>query len=216
MTKIDDENYCCRIASLSVGCDKFWVWSCTLTQPATVMGYKRILVALDYSSLSEFVFEQAVELASAKNARLLLLHCLLPDSMTATPPFSGELGLSPQIINQAYQSQHVYSEQQTKESQLLLRRYSALAARQGVVVDYDYRYSEPGQGICHVAQRWGADLIVMGRRGRRGWAEALLGSVSNYVLHHAPCAVHVIQAECAPTPASLGDRPSPASVATPL
>ncbi|NEO28803.1 MAG: universal stress protein, partial [Kamptonema sp. SIO4C4] len=35
--------------------------------------------------------------------------------------------------------------------------------------------------------------VIIGRRGRVGLSEILLGSVSNYVLHHAPCAVMVVQ-----------------------
>ena len=47
--------------------------------------------------------------------------------------------------------------------------------------------------ICNAAISWQADLIIMGRRGRTGLSELFLGSVSNYVLHHAPCAVLVVQ-----------------------
>ncbi len=39
----------------------------------------------------------------------------------------------------------------------------------------------------------GADLIVVGRRGRSGLSELILGSASNYVLHHAPCSVLTLQ-----------------------
>jgi len=46
--------------------------------------------------------------------------------------------------------------------------------------------------ICELAIDWNADLIMMGRRGRSGIAEFFLGSVSNYVLHHAPCSVQIV------------------------
>jgi nucleotide-binding universal stress UspA family protein len=40
----------------------------------------------------------------------------------------------------------------------------------------------------------GADLLVVGSRGHGGFTEALLGSVSQHCVHHAPCPVVIIRA----------------------
>ncbi|MDX1935219.1 MAG: universal stress protein [Capsulimonadales bacterium] len=50
-----------------------------------------------------------------------------------------------------------------------------------------------GEALTELAREDGTDLIVIGSRGRSGWEEILLGSVSNYVLHHAPCSVLVVR-----------------------
>lgn len=158
------------------------------------MRYKKILAAIDHSPLSQAVFEQALDLAKDNQAQLLLFHCLTADLISTSPPFAGELGISPQLVSQAYQTQYVRFEEQLRQIQFLLQQYRNLATQQGIATECDYRTIEPGQGLCQAAQRWQADLIVMGRRGRKGLTEVLLGSVSNYVLHHASCSVLVIPA----------------------
>jgi nucleotide-binding universal stress UspA family protein len=157
------------------------------------MSFKRILAAIDYSPLGQAVFDQAVELAQNNQAELMLFHCLTADTIGVPIMLPGELGLSPHLATQAYHTEQGFLEQQTHQIQQLLASYCGAAQRRGVTTNFHYRCVDPGRGLCQAAQQWGADLIILGRRGRKGLAEAILGSVSNYVLHHASCAVLVIQ-----------------------
>ena len=50
----------------------------------------------------------------------------------------------------------------------------------------------PDQQIIEKAKEWNADLIVVGSHGRGFWGR-LLGSVSDGVVHHAPCSVMVVR-----------------------
>ncbi|HEY7182841.1 MAG TPA: universal stress protein [Blastocatellia bacterium] len=45
--------------------------------------------------------------------------------------------------------------------------------------------------ILDEAERWDADLIVLGSHGYRGWQRFLLGSVSHAVASHAHCSVEI-------------------------
>jgi nucleotide-binding universal stress UspA family protein len=51
----------------------------------------------------------------------------------------------------------------------------------------------PAQVLLDAAA--GADLLVVGSRGHGGFADALLGSVSQHCVHHAPCPVVVMRGE---------------------
>ena len=48
-----------------------------------------------------------------------------------------------------------------------------------------------GQVLVDAAE--GADLLVVGSRGHGGLAEAMLGSVGQYCVHHAPCPVVIMR-----------------------
>ncbi|NJN72511.1 MAG: universal stress protein [Limnothrix sp. RL_2_0] len=75
-------------------------------------------------------------------------------------------------------------------------RTGAIAEEKGVTsVKVDYKVGESREEICIAAKEWNADMVVIGRRGLKGLSEILLGSVSNYIVHHAPCSVMVVQHE---------------------
>jgi nucleotide-binding universal stress UspA family protein len=50
---------------------------------------------------------------------------------------------------------------------------------------------EPGPALCRLAADVGASALIVGSRGRGGLRRALLGSVSDYIVRHAPCSVIV-------------------------
>ena len=54
--------------------------------------------------------------------------------------------------------------------------------------------AEPASIILAEANRWGADLIVVGSHGRRGFNRLLLGSVSEAVAMNAGCSVEIFRA----------------------
>ncbi len=54
-------------------------------------------------------------------------------------------------------------------------------------------FGKPPRVIVETAKEWNADLIVMGTHGRGFWKRMLVGSVSDAVVHYAPCSVLVIR-----------------------
>ena len=51
------------------------------------------------------------------------------------------------------------------------------------MAESSYQTGDPGTNICDLARSWGADLIVLGRRGLKGFAELLAKSIVFLVLH---------------------------------
>ena len=168
--------------------------------PVTLPKIERILVALDSHSVGrsdepEHILLQALSLSRCYQSKLMILACL-PDAIPApTETASGLIGLGMYGLDTrtavSIADQHIHHA--LKEQEQWLQDQCEFATRQGIATEWDSRQGEPGSQICNLAKTWQADLIVLGRRGRSGLTEILLGSVSNYVLHHAPCAVFVVQ-----------------------
>lgn len=49
------------------------------------------------------------------------------------------------------------------------------------------------QIIIETAQEWNADLIVAGSHGRGFWGRVMVGSVTDSLVHNAPCSVLVVR-----------------------
>jgi len=157
------------------------------------MPFRKIVVALDLSAASETVWTRALEIARPSQGHLLITHVFFQDDMDlAMINGMGYAAAFPLDLWEDYQ-EHLEAEEARKLKQLrdLVESYPL----DGVTVQLQLKHGIPGQTICHLAKTWGADLIVLGRRGHSRLEELLLGSVSNYVLHHAPCSVLAVQGE---------------------
>jgi nucleotide-binding universal stress UspA family protein len=64
----------------------------------------------------------------------------------------------------------------------------------GVEAARRVEYGDAATEITRVAREDGFDVIVVGSHGSGFVKRVLLGSVSQYLLHHAPCAVLVVRA----------------------
>ncbi|MEO0756643.1 MAG: universal stress protein [Cyanobacteria bacterium J06648_16] len=144
---------------------------------------KKILVALDYGDTCNSVFNQALELARSTEASLHLLRVLTPenDASLAFSPYSDKDW-------DTYAEQYRVAETAGLK---LLEGFADKAKAVGIETELTQAMGNPGAIICQLAKTWEANLIVVGSRGRTGLSEMLLGSVSNYVVHHAPCSVFV-------------------------
>ncbi len=54
-------------------------------------------------------------------------------------------------------------------------------------------FGSPESRIVETAEEMKADIIIVGSHGYNSWERLLLGSVSDSVVHHAPCSVLVVR-----------------------
>jgi nucleotide-binding universal stress UspA family protein len=154
----------------------------------------KILVALDRSTASRTVLQNALVLAQATQAQLLLLHVLSPEDQ-GSPGLEALTGAG---YYQMLETENIKLYQQrwqayVDESLAELQAAADEANQMGIPTEMKQLSGQPGQMISQEAEDWGAELIVLGRRGHSGLSELILGSVSNYVVHHAHCSVFIVQ-----------------------
>jgi universal stress protein E len=70
-------------------------------------------------------------------------------------------------------------------------------ATEGIAATPHLSEGPAAPAIVGLAERLGADLIVMGTRGHTGLRHVLLGSVAERTLRHAPCSVMTVKASSA-------------------
>lgn len=157
--------------------------------------FKKILAAIDMSDMGKLVFARALSLAAQNQAHLLLLHALSPEEENSPLPIPPDLTqLYPAVGNDlTLESWRQQWEEFEREGLEKLQTYVQEAAIAGIKPEYQQILGSAGRKICELAQEQEVDLIVIGHRGRRGLKELFLGSVSNYVLHHADCSVLMVQ-----------------------
>ncbi|MDJ0534343.1 MAG: universal stress protein [Xenococcaceae cyanobacterium MO_207.B15] len=157
--------------------------------------FEKILVALDHSSEAEVVFDFTLSIAKPETSQILLVHFIDWQMQEASPWVGIGTLYDINISGDRYQGSRQHLQQKIEKSRDWLFTYAQKAIALNISCEVECRLGNCNLGISDRAQEWGADLIVIGRRGHRNISEILLGSVSNYVIHHASCSVLVVQGD---------------------
>lgn len=148
----------------------------------------KILLALDDSGFSAAVTNALVTQIKTKDAEVRLLHVVEPYPMRLARKI-GSRG-SPDFGAARL-------EQRERAKELLAQAAEKLRAS-GFKVAFSVEEGDARNVILDQAERWDADLIVVGCHGRKGMDRFLIGSVSEAVARHARCSVEIVRIHPAP------------------
>ena len=133
---------------------------------------RTIVVGYDDTEPARQALRRAAELAQASGARLIVTTAVSPEEVDLSGLAAG--GAPELTVDE-------------------LERARAFLGELGVEAEYQVSMGEPADGIVEVAERQGADLIVVGTRDP-GPIERMLGhSVSHAVLRRARCYVLIVR-----------------------
>lgn len=143
--------------------------------------YNRILVAVDGSATSLRGLDEAIRLAKATRAKLMIVHVV------------NEL-LSADFTAGAYYETFIESLREAGAK--VLDHATAVARRADIPCEQKLLEAiggRPANLIVEQATDWQADLIVLGTHGRRGLKRLALGSDAELVLRMSPVPVLLVR-----------------------
>ena len=148
-------------------------------EPLGELRFHRLLVAVDGSAHADLALSAAITAARRDHAALTLVS--VAPELHASAGWPGTAS-SPALLQ----------EDADAEAQTVLRKAVARVP-EDVGVSTVFRRGRPGPEIVALSRELDIDAILVGARGV-GRVGALVGSVSNHVLHHADVAVIVCHA----------------------
>lgn len=144
----------------------------------------KILLAVDGSAYSDAAVEEVLKRPWPPQSEVKIITAF------ATPIVG--LGQEPWPADYFEEMRRSAREAATAVVDNAFRKLSK-ASDKTLKISHEIIGGSPSQVIVEEAERWGADLILMGSRGLGAWNRLLLGSVSTAVVHHAKCSVEVVR-----------------------
>lgn len=146
----------------------------------------KVVIATDGSDFSTAAVEEFCRLFKEKpDLEIKIVSVFEEDYALAAEPFAISAELYREISEAAErQSEHACS------AAADLIRDKFIPADPEIEIEVVKGNAE--QEIVEIARSWGAEMIVVGSHGRGFWGR-MLGSISDAVVHHAPCSVLVVR-----------------------
>ena len=158
-----------------------------------MLRYRHVLVAFDGSPQAELALDHAVALAQNYRARLALVAVIPPPPLLAWQAPGGIRGVHEGEQTELEGSLRAAADRVPDDMSVTTRlRDAADRVPDDLSITTRLLDGDPAREILRAAREGDHDVIVLGSRGRGRVSAALLGSVSNRVMHDADVPVIVI------------------------
>ena len=149
-----------------------------------IQNVKKILAPIDFSDYSMQALKGAWDLAKDTNAELHLLHVVAPHHSFIPLPLAIDAERAREIAREAAMVEQAEEElARIRKDELENSKKVTTAAIVG----------PPVAKIVDYVKQNGIDLVVISTHGRSGSELILIGSVTEKIVRHAPCAVLVLR-----------------------
>ena len=151
--------------------------------------YKKILVPVDGSPASNLGLNEAIKLAKDQGAKLRLFH-LVDEYIAVSSPDGVAFSNTDDLLESLRQG-----------GKKIIEKAEALARRNGLTPESVMLESFGGRAadfIVQQANKWGADLIVLGTHGRRGVKRLVMGSDAEQVVRTTRVPVLLVRSKATP------------------
>jgi nucleotide-binding universal stress UspA family protein len=154
-----------------------------------------IVIALDASEQAEHAINWYIQRVHRPGNKLVFVHCIeLPEmkiNEQATAASTGGPGPRPRSLHMSPGVlAGMWKEEEAKVKQLE-EKMKTLLKEKGLSGVLRTATGKPGEVICKIAEEENAVMIVTGTRGMGKVRRTILGSVSDFLVHHASCPVVV-------------------------
>ncbi len=143
----------------------------------------KILIATDGSEFSREAVEKACQMLAASEDTEIKIVCVYQRVLP--------IDAFPQSAEYAEKLE----EKERDAAESFVHSAAALVKQHlpGAEFETEIKTGAPDRVILETAKQWKPDVIVVGSHGRGFWGRLTLGSVSDSIIHHAPCSVFVVR-----------------------
>jgi nucleotide-binding universal stress UspA family protein len=148
----------------------------------------KVILATDGTKQSEAAIEITKALNLQQGDEILVISVLDMALPLSVDIYAGYQPSTEEI-------EKTFKENAVKTLEIAKNKLLELFHSKNVSIDSELLTGSPESRIVEKAEDSDADLIIVGSHGYNRWERLLLGSVSDSVIHHAPCSVLVVRSK---------------------
>ncbi|XP_048732732.1 universal stress protein YxiE-like [Ostrea edulis] len=143
---------------------------------------RKILIAMDGSEYSEGALKWFVNHLYQKDDDVTVLH--VTDHRSSASYGSNWMPVDPTFVHTAFKEEE-------EKAKITIKKLDAILMDAGVQGNVVRAHGDPGEQIVKTSEELGVTMIIIACRGLGKIRRTIMGSVSDYVVHHSSIPVVV-------------------------